>query len=250
MKTQHVPQIDARYWIGITLASVFGTNTGDLFAFRSGLGILGGIPILAVVAAFVYWLERRDSSDRETWYWLAIILIRTGATNIADFACGRRFLGIDRVVFSTVLAVVIALMAVWQYRRTGSALAQGRPPSTDANYWITMLAAGVFGTAAGDAVLDALGGPEGAGGVLASAILTVILLGVLLAGRGRLMRTIGYYWLTICAARTAGTAIADMLAENQAMNIGLPLSTVITGIAFFAVVMLWQPRQCEGLSKG
>ena len=95
MKAIHVPRIDARYWAGITMASVFGTNTGDWFAFRSGLGILGGLPYLAAIIAVVWFLERRDNTKHEAWYWLAIILIRTGATNIADFACGRRFLGID-----------------------------------------------------------------------------------------------------------------------------------------------------------
>ena len=47
------------------MASVFGTNTGDWFAFRSGLGILGGIPILAAIIAVAYFLERRDKTRHE-----------------------------------------------------------------------------------------------------------------------------------------------------------------------------------------
>ncbi len=30
MKPIHVPRIDNRYWLAILLASVFGTNIGDL----------------------------------------------------------------------------------------------------------------------------------------------------------------------------------------------------------------------------
>src|SRR4029077_8446449 len=122
-----------------TMASVFGTNTGDVFAFRSGLGILGGIPILAAVVAVAYFLERRDNSKHEAWYWLAIIVIRTGATNIADFVCGRRYLGVNRILFSILLAIFIGGMAYWQNRRKN----EPGLPRTDANYWTTMLAAGV-----------------------------------------------------------------------------------------------------------
>ena len=238
MKTIHVPKIDGRYWAGIAMASVFGTNTGDVFAFRSGLGILGGIPILAAIAAVAFFLERRDEIRREAWYWLVIILIRTGATNIADYVCGRRFLAVDRVLFSTVLAVFIAILAIWQHRKND------KPglPRTDANYWITMLAAGVFGTAAGDAVLGRLGGAGGIGGVYASAILLAMLAVLLVSGRGGRIQMLYYYWLTICVARTAGTAIADMLAENETLNIGLPLSTAMTGIVFLGVLILWRPH--------
>jgi uncharacterized membrane-anchored protein len=238
MKAIHVPRIDARYWAGITMASVFGTNTGDWFAFRSGLGVLGGLPILAAIIGVACVLERRDNTKHEVWYWLAIILIRTGATNIADYVCGRRFLGVNRVAFSLALAVFIAAMAVLQRKPN----AKPGLPQTDANYWTTMLAAGVFGTAAGDAVLGSLGGPEAMGGVYASAILTTILAVLLLFGRGGRVQLLYYYWLTICVARTAGTAIADMLAENESLNIGLVNSTIISGIVFVAVLVLWRSR--------
>lgn len=48
------------------MASVFGTNTGDVFT--GWLGILGGVPYLAAVAAVVYFLERHGSTRHETWY--------------------------------------------------------------------------------------------------------------------------------------------------------------------------------------
>jgi len=238
MKAFHVPRIDARYWAGITMASVFGTNMGDLFAHESGLGIIGGLPVLAVIIAVAYLLERRDNTRHEAWYWLAIILIRTGATNIADYVCGRRYLGVDRVLFSCALAAFMAVMVVLQRRKND------KPgiPQTDANYWITMLAAGVFGTAAGDAVLRVFGGPAGMGGVYSSLILVAILAGLLLGGRGGRIQLLYYTWLTICVARTAGTAIADMLAENESLNIGLVASTIMTGIVFVGVLLLWRSR--------
>ncbi len=207
MKAIHVPRIDARYWAGITMASIFGTNTGDWFAFQSGLGILGGLPYLAAVVALI-------------------------------FVVGRRFLGIDRVLLSSALAICIALLVVLQRKKND----KPGVPVTDANYWITMLAAGVFGTAAGDAVLRSLGGAEGMGGVYASAILAGILAVLLLFGRSGRIQMLYYSWLTICVARTAGTAIADMLAENEKLNIGLVASTIMTGIVFVGVLVLWKSR--------
>ncbi|MDB5866617.1 MAG: putative integral rane protein, partial [Betaproteobacteria bacterium] len=41
MKRVHVPTIDGRYWMAITLASIFGTNLGDFYAHQSGLGLIG-----------------------------------------------------------------------------------------------------------------------------------------------------------------------------------------------------------------
>jgi uncharacterized membrane-anchored protein len=46
MKHTHTPRVDARYWTGITLASVFGTNLGDFYAHESGLGIVQGLAVL------------------------------------------------------------------------------------------------------------------------------------------------------------------------------------------------------------
>ena len=237
MKSIHVPRIDARYWAGITLASVFGTNTGDLYAHDSGLGIVGGLPILAAIVAVAYFLERRDTTRHEAWYWLAIIVIRTGATNIADYLCGRRYVGINRVALCVGLALVIAAM-IW--RRESSDKVD--LPQTDARYWIAMLAAGVFGTAAGDAIAGALGGPRGMGGVVASLLLVLLLASALLCTRRSPVQALSYYWVTVCVARTAGTAIADMLAENADLHIGLPISTLWTGLAFVGVLLLWKSR--------
>ncbi len=102
-----------------------------------------------------------------------------------------------------------------------------------------MLTAGVFGTVVGDICSHIVG--EGA----ASLGLAALLGGVLLAGRGRAAQSIAIYWTTVAVARTAGTAIGDWLAENKLLNIGLPISTLITGLAFVAVLVLWRSRAKE-----
>jgi uncharacterized membrane-anchored protein len=242
MKTMnpiHLPKINARYWAGITLASIFGTNTGDWFAFKSGLGILGGLPILGALVALILWLERRDSRQHDAWYWSVIILIRTGATNIADFACGGQFLNLNRTVFCVLLIAFMSVLIGTDRQKSEA----GAMPTANGRYWIIMLAAGVFGTAAGDAVLGFFGGPHGDGGIYASISLLSLLGVLLMAGRGTLLNRAIYYWMTITVARTAGTAVADMLAEGEWLNIGLIVSTLSTGLAFVLTLVLTRDRR-------
>jgi hypothetical protein len=46
----------------------------------------------------------------------------------------------------------------------------------------------------------------------------------------------------IGVARTTGTAIGDWLAESKMLQVGLPVSTVLTGLAFVGVIVLWRNR--------
>ena len=233
MQTRHVPTINARYWAGIALASVFGTNMGDLYAHDSGLSLLGGLPILIVLFLAIYALERFDKRTHDAWYWLCIVIMRTGATNIADYMAGRRGLGIDRITLSIGFGVALALLAWWLGRADRAANESKTVPTTDPGYWVTMLTAGVFGTVLGDWCQHQFG--ENA----ATLGLTILLAVTLLAYRNVLLGTLAGYWLTVGVARTTGTAIGDWLAESPIPNLGLPLATVITGTALAAVLILW-----------
>jgi uncharacterized membrane-anchored protein len=236
MQTRHVPTINARYWAGIALASVFGTNMGDLYAHDSGLGLLGGLPVLVVLFLAIYALERRDEHTHDAYYWLCIIIMRTGATNIADYMAGRRGMGIDRVTLSIGFGLLLAVLAWWLgrvARSSDDAIALKSVPDTDPGYWLTMLTAGVFGTVLGDLCQHVFGDNAATLG------LTVLLAIALLAYRKFAWGALAGYWLTVAVARTTGTAIGDWLAESPIPNLGLPLATVITGTALAAVLILW-----------
>ena len=239
MRAFHVPTIDGRYWTAITLASVFGTNLGDVYAHESGLGLLGGLPILALMFAGVCLAERYDRLSHDAYYWLCIIIMRTGATNIADYLAGRRGLNMDRLAVSIVLGLALAALAWWSARGAGKAdepSLRKTVPETDVLYWCAMLVAGVFGTVLGDYAQKTLGSG------VAAATLTAALAGALLIRRRPLLRAAYAYWLVIGVARTTGTAIGDWLAGNKILKLGLPLSTVLTGLAFVAVLVLWRSR--------
>jgi uncharacterized membrane-anchored protein len=224
MHSRHMPSVNARYWLAITLASLFGTNMGDLYAHESGLGIVWGLVLLAVLAAAAFAAERRDPGTRVLWYWLVIVIIRTGATNIADWLAYRAH--VPDVPLGLGLGAVIALFGGLSLRRSA-----GGMPATGATYWVAMLGAGVFGTAVGDMAEHAFGDAA------ASIGLAVLLAVALLVWSARVAERLWIYWLAVAVARTAGTAMGDWLADRF---VGLPLATLITGVAFVAAVVFAQ----------
>ncbi len=239
MKRIHVPRIDARYWAAITLASIFGTNLGDLYAHESGLGIGLGLVVLAAIVVVAMLVERMENMAHEVWYWFAIIIIRTGATNIADYLAFR--VRVPLLVLTLGLAALIALFGWLSVRSANEGTkADSSLPSTNASYWVAMLGAGVFGTVLGDICSHWVG--KGA----ASLGLDLLLALALFARSRASAKTVALYWLTVAVARTAGTAMGDWLAETKELHIGLPLSTLITGIAFSATLLLWRSSGATG----
>jgi uncharacterized membrane-anchored protein len=245
MKASHTPKIDARYWTAITIASIFGTNMGDLYAHNSGLGLIGGLPILIVLFLCVYVAERFDRMTHEVYYWLCIIIMRTGATNIADFMAGRRGWHIDRWLLSLGLGLFLAAIALWTHRAHHAANgpeARKTLPDTDPRYWVAMLTAGVFGTVLGDACQRLMG--QGTASLVLAAVLAVALLHY---NKGLLGWVYGY-WLTVAVARTTGTAIGDWLAESKSLNIGLTVATVLSGLVFVAILVFWKHKRADEIA--
>ena len=52
-----------------------------------------------------------------------------------------------------------------------------------------------------------------------------------------------WYWLTIVAARTAGTTLGDFLAGRQGLGLGLWVSTICTSLLLAGIVILWRDRR-------
>ena len=50
------------------------------------------------------------------------------------------------------------------------------------------------------------------------------------------------YWLTVVAARTAGTTLGDLLASRRGLNLGLVVSTICTSLLLAGIVILWRRR--------
>lgn len=86
MHFRNVPSTGPRYWTGISTASVFGANFGDFVSRDLHMGHASGLPALALVLAAILVAERRSRTPSEAYYWLAIVVVRTAATNLADLA--------------------------------------------------------------------------------------------------------------------------------------------------------------------
>jgi uncharacterized membrane-anchored protein len=237
MQQIHLPTFGARYWAALCLASIFGANMGDFFARNLGLGHVHGLPFLAFALAIVVVSERFDRSVHQIYYWTAIIIVRTAATNFADFACGDMKLPRELVIAGLTAALVAALFASWQLvwrRQSGRDVASDAVLRADAGYWVSMFIAGTLGTVIGDYCSHNLHLDDGG----ASLLLVPILALTFVIARNGLLRSLPYCWLTIVMVRAAGTAVGDYVAGRHMR--GLPLGTLVTGTLFVALLAIWK----------
>ena len=247
MKKIHNPLIDFRYWVLISLASIFGTNTGDL-AVRlcklsgifppeglMGLKHAGPLPVLILLFGLLWVLEKKDDEKTELFFWSAILIIRTAATNIADMLAGD--LHLDPLMCSLVLSLGLSVLALrWQSKRD-QPIDPLFVPQTHVLYWSMMMMAGVLGTVLGDYVADEYGLAYSAG-YLSLAMAVMVLLGF----KNFLVMT-PLYWLGVALARVAGTDVGDWLAksaEKGGSGLDLPTATVISGFAFTVLALYWK----------
>src|SRR3954470_10145995 len=120
MRARNLPTIDAGYWAAIVAASICGTNTGDLAAGPLGLGHVRGILPLTAVFLAIVWAEKMLDWTTVAVYWLAIIVLRTMATNIADLA--THDLKLSYPLFVVILIAFMAVM-IWADRFRANAAA-------------------------------------------------------------------------------------------------------------------------------
>jgi uncharacterized membrane-anchored protein len=234
MKSIHLPTLGARYWTALCLASIFGANMGDLFAKNLGLGHVAGLPFLAIALAIVIVAERFDRIQHEIYYWIAIIIVRTAATNFADFAAGDLKLPRVWVMAGLTVLLAAALWLTWQYVWRRLSNKTDNMLRADLGYWICMFIAGTLGTVIGDFCSHNLG-LDDAGAAIALSPIVIVLLAV--GWRGPL-RLLPFYWLTVVAIRAAGTAVGDFVSGRNML--GLPMSAALTGGVFMVLLSVWK----------
>jgi uncharacterized membrane-anchored protein len=236
MQAMNVPRLGPLYWATISLASVFGTNTGDIMSHTLRLGDYKGLPVLVLMFAGIMVAEQRARVARTLYYWLAIIVLRTAATNLADLSTLQLELDYETVIVGlAVLLILIRLAGRLLPARDGRDLLPSGIPSTDAVYWLAMLTAATLGTALGDYGSHTLT-------LHVSVVVSVTLLAAALWLVRRATSDTALYWCAIVIVRAAGTNVGDLLAFKKGLNLGLPVSSLLTGALFFGFV-LWGNRR-------
>ncbi len=209
---------------------------GDFFAHDIGLGHVAGLPYLAAALVVILVVERLDRAVHEIDHWLAIIVVRTAATNLADFFSVDMRLPKPWVMAALALLLALGVAAAWRlvWRAPLDSDAKDKLLQADAGYWLAMLIAGTLGTVMGDFFSHDLHLGDAVASAVLSAFWPLFLFWACAACYGR-FPCIGRLSLTI---RAAGTAVGDLLAGRHAL--GLPLSTAVSGLALMALLILWK----------
>jgi hypothetical protein len=117
-----------------------GTNLGDIIPDVLKVSAGSGLTMLAFMFALLMSAERATARGSEAFYWIAILVVRAAATNIADYSIDQAHLTYLNVIAA--LALLFSGILVLQHRSKSKQI-KGTLPPTGGFYWLTMLLAGV-----------------------------------------------------------------------------------------------------------
>ena len=241
MQDQHVPAISRYYWPAFAVATLFGSNAGDLLVKHLSTAGSAAIylPLLAVAFGAILYAEARDPAPTVRWYWLAIIIAPAAANHLADLS--YLYLGVRRIWVAAGLLIVLVVSNLAFQSDTTRLIAlrlQERPrptvPLTDASYWIAMVVASTAGTLASDFLSLGLG----LNLPLTSLILLVPVIMVAAVRRWTSINRTWSYWSLIVVLNALGIALGDLLAADPRFGIG-PGPSVLSSAAVLAVLLLF-----------
>jgi uncharacterized membrane-anchored protein len=205
----------AKFWFAMFVASALGANIGDFWAGTLGLGLETSFASMAVICALMIWGDCENGSRTESFYWIAIVCLRAAATNVGDFF--THTLSMNYLLATVVLGAATLVLGYFTQPAFG-----GASPKIDLRYWAAMFVGGVFGTIGGDLVSHSVG-------LLLAAVLLGVLLMAVIRLRGLAAPTaMVAYWCVVLAERAAGTPMGDWLANGHGLDLGLPLSILLT----------------------
>jgi uncharacterized membrane-anchored protein len=218
-----------------------GTNLGDLVPSLFNLEPLPTLVCLLTAFIVVVASDRMIFLNRSVAaYWVAILVVRTAATTIADAAAHSTSLGYA-LIAANMLALLTVLLLI---HRPGEMQPTSGDAYTDIRYWLLMLTAGSLGTVIGDGLGHSIGRPQ-VGWPVAFAIATVLLpLALSLRRSWSWSPEIGY-WTAIVVVRWWGTNAGDILAYL----VTVPVSMIVTAGALVLVLTMWRTRPFEGFSS-
>jgi uncharacterized membrane-anchored protein len=233
MQFKIVPAIGPRYWVGIMIASICGANMGDFIPDVLKLSDLGGLLMLTLIFAVMVLANQWSRRGNEALYWLAILVVRAAATNLADLGIHRTHL--DYIAVSACVAALLVAILVLRRASSLHPVTCGLP-RTNGLYWLAMLTAGTLGTLVGDGIGHVIH-PITVGVPISAIIATGAVALILRQKTRRYMASAGTasYWAAIVAIRTWGTNFGDIAA----FVLSLPVSVMLSGLVLAGTLIVW-----------
>jgi uncharacterized membrane-anchored protein len=215
------------------VASMCGTNFGDIFADVLHFNLLEGLIALAVMFVAAALTDRLTTRGFEAIYWVLVLAVRGAATLVADFSIKE--LNWSYVQAILILAAVWVALVAWYRRSVQPPITVIRPTG---QYWVTMFAAGILGTLVGDGVGHSFG-PLSTGYPIAAGLATGALIFTRVTWSRLFARSVIGHWLAIVLVRWWGTNWGDIFA----FLLSLPISMVVTTAVLGLVLGLWRPSR-------
>lgn len=238
MQLKMTPRVGARYWTAISIASMCGTNFGDFFPDIFHIGTATAMTILAALFAAIVLIDWISARGSEAFYWLSILVVRAGATQIADFSIGQAHL--SYLLVTVMLAALLIALVVLRHRASGPKATTGDLPPTNGWYWFTMLTAGALGTVIGDGLGHSFGAVS-TGVPLSAAMGTVVLALILIARSRFVLASASNYWAAVVAVRWWGTNTGDIFAFVASLMVSMGVTAIVMSL----VLLFWKQRPTE-----
>ncbi|MGH8778041.1 hypothetical protein [Paraburkholderia sp.] len=241
MQFKVTPRVGPRYWVAISIASLCGTNLGDIVPDALKMSAGAGLIMLTTLFALLALAERATVQGSEAFYWVAILIVRAAATNIADYSISHANFTYAEV--SAALALILACLILLN-RKSGPKPTSSALPPADGLYWFTMLTAGSLGTVIADGIGHSFRSVQT--GVPLSASMATVALFLILGIRARTAWvSTTSYWATVVVIRWWGTNVGDILA----FLLSLLLSAAITGLALAILLLIWRAQRAACTDK-
>ena len=243
MKITSLPALGTRYWVGMLSASLVGTTLGDFVSTDLHFGFVKGLLPLSFILTAVFVAEWKTKVATEVYYWAAIVLTRTMATNLADLA--THSLKLDYAWLEVALFAFLMVTPLFRRRNIDPSIDHNGVSTPLSNngvrYWVMVLVASIIGTTLGDLISDTLG----LGG--ASICLGLICIIVLLLQLRLIFLGSAVYWGTLIVVRATGTVWGDYLSGEEGLNLGFMASAVCTTFLLVCVLRLWRPSPSDAI---
>jgi uncharacterized membrane-anchored protein len=226
-----VPQLTIYFWIIKIMATTVGETVADMLAVKLNLGLVLASVVVGVMLLIALFVQLRSSKYVPAIYWVAVVLISVAGTLITDNLVEN--LGVPLWVTTVVFTVALCLTFVaWYAVEKSLSVHTIQTTRRELFYWSAILFTFTLGTAGGDLLSE-------------GAHLGYLVSGLLFAGSIALVTLLYYkmglndvvaFWIAYILTRPLGASLGDLLSQPHSAG-GLGLGTVVTSVAFLAVIL-------------